>query len=43
MNLTREQEIILCLVLNGEMSMSSAIRRARENGQDDFAEYLRGF
>lgn len=40
---TRDQAIVLDLVLNGEMGMSSAIRRALDAGQDDFAAYLRTF
>ena len=43
MKLTDTQRIILDLVLNGQMGMSSAIRRALDNGEEDFAEYLKTF
>lgn len=42
-HLSQDQAITLDLVLNGELSMTSAVRRARENGEDEFANYLRNF
>lgn len=43
MTLTSDQQIVLDLVLNGEMSMSRGIRWALETGQNEFADYLRTF
>jgi len=41
--MTPEQEIILDLVLNGEMGMSAGIQWAIRNGYLGFAEYLKTF
>lgn len=42
-NLTAEQESMLDLALNGEISMSSAIAWALRTDQIEFAEYLKTF
>lgn len=43
MNLTAMQSVIVNAVVNEQISVSRAIRRALNNGELEFADYLKTF